>query len=60
MRDDRNCPMSGNVVIQNISDEYTGVEFNKSKGDPLQWRRLFKKVVVLCKDAVLRPNGENN
>ncbi|KAI5287747.1 Chk1 protein kinase [Ascosphaera aggregata] len=57
MRDDRNCPMSGTVVIQEISEDCTCAEFKKSKGDPLQWRRLFKKVVILCKDAVIKPEG---
>ena len=57
--DTRNCPLSGDVVI----DGMTGTErhlleviFVKGKGDPLEWRRLFKNVVVLCKDAVYRPS----
>ncbi|KAI5303152.1 TFIIH complex serine/threonine-protein kinase subunit kin28 [Ascosphaera pollenicola] len=59
MRDDRQCPMSGIVVIQNISEDCTCAEFKKSKGDPLQWRRLFKKVVILCKDAVIKPESHS-
>lgn len=59
MRDDRNCPMSGVIVIQNISEDCTCAEFKKSKGDPLQWRRLFKKVVILCKDAVIKPEDQS-
>ncbi len=31
------------------------VNFVKVKGDPLEWRRFFKQVVVLCKDAVYIP-----
>ncbi|PTB74071.1 Pkinase-domain-containing protein [Trichoderma longibrachiatum ATCC 18648] len=27
------------------------------KGDPLEWRRFFKKVVVLCKDGVYVPEA---
>ncbi|KAI5293705.1 Chk1 protein kinase [Ascosphaera acerosa] len=57
LRDDRNCPLSGTVVVQVISDECTCAEFKKHKGDPLEWRRLFKKVVVLCKDTVITPHG---
>ncbi|KAI5927281.1 serine/threonine-protein kinase chk1 [Camillea tinctor] len=31
------------------------VRFVKVKGDPLEWRRFFKKVVLLCKDGVYKP-----
>lgn len=31
------------------------VRFDKIKGDPLEWRRFFKKVVVLCKEGVYIP-----
>jgi serine/threonine-protein kinase CHEK1 len=33
------------------------VRFVKIKGDPLEWRRFFKKVVVLCKDGVYLPDA---
>jgi serine/threonine-protein kinase Chk1 len=33
------------------------VRFVKIKGDPLEWRRFFKKVVVLCKDGVYVPEA---
>ena len=58
--DSRNCPMSGDVVIEKIAgiDEYLlEVNFVKAKGDPVEWRRFFKKVVILCKDAVYKPDG---
>ncbi len=32
------------------------VEFEKTKGDPLEWRKFFKKVTVLCRDAVFINN----
>ena len=60
--DTRNCPINGDIVI----DAMTGmgghlleINFVKGKGDPLEWRRLFKKVVVLCKDAVYRPDDQS-
>ncbi|KAM0335322.1 hypothetical protein ACHAQA_000367 [Verticillium albo-atrum] len=37
--------------------ELLDVRFVKIKGDPLEWRRFFKKVVVLCKDAVYVPDA---
>ena len=33
------------------------VRFVKVKGDPLEWRRFFKQVVLLCKDAVYSGDG---
>ncbi|KAG5984901.1 hypothetical protein E4U55_002656 [Claviceps digitariae] len=35
--------------------EVLDVRFVKIKGDPLEWRRFFKKIVVLCKDGVYVP-----
>lgn len=58
--DSRNCPMSGDVVIEKLGgiDGYLlEVNFVKAKGDPVEWRRFFKKVVILCKDAVYKPDG---
>ena len=59
--DSRNCSMSGDVVIEKMLgiDEYLlEVSFVKAKGDPVEWRRFFKKVVILCKDAVYKPDGQ--
>lgn len=54
-RDERNCTLSGTVTIEKIEEEVLEVRFLKAKGDPLEWRRLFKKVAILCKTAILRP-----
>lgn len=54
-KDGRMCPLQGKVVIECVSEGVFEVEFVKIKGDPLEWRRFFKKVVVLCKDAVFKP-----
>ena len=54
--DDRKGRLSGDVVVEEQVD--TGlcqVVFVKAKGDPVEWRRFFKRVVVLCEGAVLRP-----
>ena len=37
--------------------EVLDVSFVKVKGDPLEWRRFFKKIVVLCKDGVYVPEA---
>lgn len=54
-RDQRNCRLVGNVAVELVEEEVLEVRFLKMTGDPLEWRRLFKKVAVLCKDAILRP-----
>lgn len=58
-KDTRNCPMNGDIMIERMSgiDGYMlEVNFIKVKGDPLEWRRFFKKIVVLCKDSVYKPD----
>jgi len=60
--DTRNCPLSGDIVIERIgstAEELLEVNFIKVKGDPVEWRRFFKKVVVLCKDGVYKPDGQD-
>ncbi|KAH6634158.1 kinase-like domain-containing protein [Chaetomium sp. MPI-SDFR-AT-0129] len=37
--------------------ELLEVRFVKLKGDPLEWRRFFKKVTLLCRDAVYSSDG---
>lgn len=56
--DTRNCPMSGDLMIESMpgmDGHLLEVNFVKAKGDPVEWRRLFKKVVVSCKSAVFKP-----
>ena len=60
--DTRHCPLSGDIVIERIGGgegDLLEVNFVKSKGDPVEWRRFFKKVVVLCKDGVYKPDGQD-
>ncbi|KAL8952853.1 MAG: hypothetical protein Q9222_001245 [Ikaeria aurantiellina] len=57
--DTRKCPLSGNIMIERMSGidgNLLEVTFVKVKGDPLEWRRFFKKVVVQCQDAVYKPD----
>lgn len=62
--DGRHCPLSGDIAVdryESFCTEEHGevqlleVRLIKVKGDPLEWRRFFKKVVVLCKEGVFVP-----
>jgi serine/threonine-protein kinase Chk1 len=54
-QDSRGCPMSGNIAMELIGEAVVEVCFVKASGDPLEWRRLFKRMAVLCQDAVFKP-----
>lgn len=57
--DDRQCGLNGDIVVDRYfsgQEELLEVRFVKVKGDPLEWRRFFKKIVVLCKDGVYVPS----
>ncbi len=53
--DGRQQGLVGTVVIEKWNEEVFEVRFVKAKGDPIEWRRFFKRIVALCKDAVLIP-----
>jgi serine/threonine-protein kinase CHEK1 len=53
--DGRKQGLQGKIVVEKLNSEFSQVTFERVKGDPLEWRRLFKRSVVLCKDAILRP-----
>ncbi|KAJ5606516.1 hypothetical protein N7510_009297 [Penicillium lagena] len=55
-KDGRMCPLQGKVLFECVSEGLFEVEFVKIKGDPLEWRRFFKKVAILCKDAIFKPD----
>ncbi|ATY59045.1 serine threonine-kinase chk1 [Cordyceps militaris] len=59
--DGRNQSLHGEIQVhrQALPDgtEVLDVRFTKVKGDPLEWRRFFKKIVVLCKDGVYVPDA---
>jgi len=59
--DTRNCPITGHIVMETMAGmdgHLLEINFVKANGDPLEWRRLFKKVVVLCKDMVYKPDEQ--
>lgn len=61
--DGRRCALNGHIVVEKSGmpageddgQELLEIRFVKLTGDPLEWRRFFKKVVVLCKEAVYVP-----
>ncbi|GAO17209.1 hypothetical protein UVI_02057510 [Ustilaginoidea virens] len=57
--DSRRQNLHGEIQVEKhllcSGSEVLDVRFVKNKGDPLEWRRFFKKVVVLCKDGVYAP-----
>ncbi|SCV51137.1 related to protein kinase chk1 [Fusarium fujikuroi] len=57
--DGRQQSLHGEIQVdrQPLPDgtEVLDIRFVKVKGDPLEWRRFFKKVVILCKDGVYVP-----
>ena len=53
--DGRACQLSGNIDLSLIAEGVAEVTFVKGSGDPIEWRRLFKRVAILCKDAVYKP-----
>lgn len=58
--DGRRCVLSGDIIVDSYVTEEVElleVRFVKVKGDPLEWRRFFKNVVLLCKDGVYVPSG---
>ncbi|KAK4218173.1 kinase-like domain-containing protein [Rhypophila decipiens] len=54
--DGRRQSLHGDIMVEKHylvdSQELLEVHFVKVKGDPLEWRRFFKKTVQLCRDAV--------
>ncbi|PSN68887.1 serine/threonine-protein kinase-like protein chk1 [Corynespora cassiicola Philippines] len=58
MADGRRQGLNGHIIVEKVMIDSTGmseVRFVKASGDPLEWRRFFKNVVLCCGDVVLRP-----
>ncbi|KAF1849944.1 serine/threonine-protein kinase-like protein chk1 [Cucurbitaria berberidis CBS 394.84] len=59
MADGRRQGLNGHIVIEKAVYDgigYNEVRFVKASGDPLEWRRFFKNVVLCVGDVVLRPS----
>ncbi len=55
-QDSRGCRLTGKIAVDTVGDGLLETCFIRGSGDPLEWRRLFKKIAVLCKDAVYKPD----
>lgn len=58
MADGRRQGLNGHIVIEKAVYDgmaYSEVRFVKASGDPIEWRRFFKNIVILVGDVVLRP-----
>lgn len=57
--DQRGGHLYGTIEIEEIANiedaTVLAVRFEKIKGDPLEWRRFFKKIAWACKEGVYRP-----
>jgi len=71
--DDRRQSLHGDILVDKYYLDVSGsqqddeqaalpqlleVRFVKIKGDPLEWRRFFKKVALLCKDGIYNVGNE--
>ncbi|EWC43543.1 hypothetical protein DRE_01430 [Drechslerella stenobrocha 248] len=60
-RDSRKCVLVGTIGVERVTsgggEGLFVVNWDKAKGDPVEWRRLFKRVSVLCQDAVFKGRG---
>lgn len=54
--DSRGQGMAGTIWVNRFDEASLEVRFLKAKGDPLEWRRFFKNMVILCKDGVITPD----
>ncbi|TKA72948.1 hypothetical protein B0A55_07543 [Friedmanniomyces simplex] len=63
--DARQQLLQGDIVVERVQIgsgewgvalmEVLEVRFLKAKGDPVGWRRVFKEVAVLCREAIPQP-----
>ena len=57
--DSRSCSLTGRIDVDVFAsdgkDNVFEVSFVKASGDPLEWRRFFKKISVHCKGAIVTP-----
>lgn len=53
-RDSGHLPLVGNIRVTRLADNLSArkIDFVKFKADPLEWRRVFRRVAVLCRDIV--------
>ena len=55
-QDRRGGLLTGSLSIINVDDDLKSISFERKSGDPLEWRRIFKKMALFCRDIILVPN----
>ncbi|QPG75950.1 hypothetical protein FOA43_003336 [Brettanomyces nanus] len=57
-RDSGHLLIVGNIKVTRMADnlKVRKIDFFKTKGDPLEWRRVFRRVTILCRDVVYVDN----
>lgn len=56
--DGRRCPLRGDIIVERMALDMLQVTFSKNVGDPVEWRRFFKNVAILSKEAVYTGDGK--
>ncbi|AAS52500.1 AEL185Cp [Eremothecium gossypii ATCC 10895] len=51
-RDRKGWLLSGIVCIREVADGLKVVCFERKAGDPLEWRRLFKRIALFCRHLI--------
>ncbi|GCE97372.1 Chk1 protein kinase [Zygosaccharomyces mellis] len=55
-KDRRGANLHGFISIALIEENLKCISFERKSGDPLEWRRLFKKIALFCRELVLMSN----
>lgn len=55
-QDARGSKLNGVVIIKIVRDNLKSINFERKSGDPLDWRRLFKRIALFCREVILVPN----
>lgn len=54
--DRRGGNLTGSISIKTVRDNLKSINFERKAGDPLDWRRLFKKIALFCREIILVPS----
>ncbi|AMD19278.1 HBR377Wp [Eremothecium sinecaudum] len=51
-RDRKGWTLSGTICIIETAEKMKVISFGRRNGDPLEWRRLFKRITIICRAIV--------
>lgn len=55
-QDARGAKLNGVIIIKIVRENLKSISFERKAGDPLDWRRLFKRVALFCREVILVPD----